>query len=158
MIADYFTKPLQGLIFRQLWYMIMGNTDISLPTDQASITTDQTSVILAVSTQQESMSVLGKEVEIKPSPPPLNILSGGGPPASGPTCTNVCAGAHTCTPACASASARNPGMYEPYISPYHEKGKPTAKATPALSWADVARKGQTRYRKEMGSPHSFYKI
>jgi hypothetical protein len=30
MIADYFTKQLQGLRFRQLWDMIMGNTDISL--------------------------------------------------------------------------------------------------------------------------------
>ena len=30
MIADYFTKPLQGVIFRELRDMIMGNTDIAL--------------------------------------------------------------------------------------------------------------------------------
>jgi hypothetical protein len=135
MIAYYFTKPLQGFIFRQLRDMIMGNTDIALPTDQVIITTDQTSGIPAVSTQQESRSVLGKEVEINPSPPPIKILSDGGPSASGPTCKRVCTGAHTCTPVCASASARNPGMYEPHVSPYH-----VAKATPALNWADVARK------------------
>jgi hypothetical protein len=157
-IAYYFTKPLQGLIFGKLRDMIMGNTDIALPTYQASITTDQTSGIPAVSTQQESRSLLGKEVEINPSPTPLNILSGGGPPASGPTCKNVCDGAHTCTPACVSASARNFRIYEPHVYPYHNKGKHTAKATLALSWADVARKGQTRDRKEMGSPHSFYEI
>jgi hypothetical protein len=39
MIADYFTKPLQGMIFRQLRDMIMGNTDIALPTEQARVTT-----------------------------------------------------------------------------------------------------------------------
>jgi hypothetical protein len=33
MIADYFTKPLQGIIFQKLWDMIMGNTDIA-PTDR----------------------------------------------------------------------------------------------------------------------------
>jgi hypothetical protein len=64
----------------------MRNTDISLPTEQASVTIDQTNGIPAVSTQQESRSVLGKEVEIKPSPPPIKILSNGGPQANGPTC------------------------------------------------------------------------
>jgi hypothetical protein len=51
---------------------------------------------------KESVSVLGNEVDINPSPPPIQILSDGGPPASGPTCKHVCAGAHTCTPVCAS--------------------------------------------------------
>jgi hypothetical protein len=32
------------------------------------------------------------------------------------------------------------------------------KATPALSWADVARKGHTRDRKGIGDPHSVYEI
>jgi hypothetical protein len=109
MIADYFTKLLQGLIFLQLRYMIMGSTDISLPTDQVSITTDQTSVIPAVSTQQESMSVFGKEGAINPSPPPLKILAVSDPPASGSTCKDVCAGAHTCTSVCVSAHTCTPG-------------------------------------------------
>jgi hypothetical protein len=94
--------------------------------------------------------LLGKEVEINPSPSPLNILSVGDPPPSGPTCKHVCAGAYTCTPVCASASARNPGMYEPYISPHRDKGKCTAKATPALRWADVSRKGQNERHKRDG--------
>jgi hypothetical protein len=68
MIEDYVTKPLQGLIFRQLQDTKMGNTDIDLPTEKASATTDQTSGIPAVSTQQESRRVLGKEVEINPTP------------------------------------------------------------------------------------------
>jgi hypothetical protein len=54
--------------------------------------------------------------------------------------------------------ARKPGVCEPHFSPYHNKEKHTVKATPALSWADVAIKGQTRDRKEMVSPHSFYEI
>jgi hypothetical protein len=62
MIADYFTKPLQGLIFRQLRDMIMGNTAIALPTIQVSTTADRTSGIPAGSTQQESRSVLENEI------------------------------------------------------------------------------------------------
>jgi hypothetical protein len=149
MIAYYFIKPTQGLIFLQLWDMIMGNTDIALPTDQVSSDTDQTSRIPAVAAQQDSRSVLVKKGVIDPSPPSLKILSasdppaGGSthksdPPASGSTCTDVCADAHTCTPR----------VHEPHAG----------KATPALSWADVARKENTRNRKELGTPHSFYEI
>jgi hypothetical protein len=63
----------------------MGNTDIALSIDQVSITTGQTSGIPAVSTQQESRSVFEKEVEINPSPPPLNIVSVSG------MCISACA-------------------------------------------------------------------
>jgi hypothetical protein len=84
--------------------------------------------------------MLGKEVEINSSPPPNKILPNGDPQANGPACEPVCAGAHTCKPICASASARDPRMYEAYVSP-NGKGKRTAKATPAPSWADVARRG-----------------
>jgi hypothetical protein len=48
MIADYFTKPLQGLIFQQLRDMIMGNTDTALPTEQGSVTMNQSKGISAV--------------------------------------------------------------------------------------------------------------
>jgi hypothetical protein len=117
MIADYFTKPLQGLIFRKLREMIMGNTDIALPTEQASVTIYQSKGIPAVPTQQESRSVLVMEVEFNPSPPPSKILPNGDPQGNGPACEPICYGAHTCTPICASASVREPRMYEPYISP-----------------------------------------
>jgi hypothetical protein len=135
----------------------MGNTDIALPTEQASVTINQSKGIPAVPTQQESRSVLGKEVEINSSPPPNKILHNGGPQANGPACEPVCAGAHTCKPMCASASVRDPRMYEPYVSP-NDKGKRTAKATPAPSWADVARRGKTSDRKGISDPHSFYEI
>jgi hypothetical protein len=46
----------------------------------------------------------------------------------------------------------------PLMLHYHDKGKHIAKATPALSWADVAQKGQTRDSKEMDDPHSSYEI
>jgi hypothetical protein len=126
--------------------MIMVNIDIALPTDQGSVTMNQSNGIPAVSTQQESRSVLGTEVEINSSPPLYKILHNGDPQADGPVCKPVCAGAYTNKPICASASVRDTGMYEPYISP-DDKGKHTTKATPASSWADVARKGQTSDRK-----------
>ena len=58
MLADYFTKPLQGLIFRELRDMIMGNTAIVLP---SSLAVPKAGVIPAVSPPQESRSVLRKE-------------------------------------------------------------------------------------------------
>ena len=33
MLAEYFTKPLQGALFQKMKDMIMGNTDIPLPTE-----------------------------------------------------------------------------------------------------------------------------
>ena len=48
MLADYFTKPQQGLLFRQMRDMIMGNTEIALPTDKKASTTDQPNGIPAV--------------------------------------------------------------------------------------------------------------
>jgi hypothetical protein len=157
MIANYFTKPLQGLIFRKLRDMIMGNTDIALPTEKVSVTMNQSKAIPAVLPQQESRSVLGKEVEINSSPPLNKMLHTGDPQADGPACEPVCAGAHTCTPICASASSRDPGMYEPYVSP-DDKGKHNAKATPVPSWAGVYRRGHTSDIKRISDPHSFYEI
>jgi hypothetical protein len=68
MIADYFTKPLQGLLFRQLRDMIMGNTPIALPeatttTSQADDLTDGIPVTLA---SPESRSVLVDELKGSP--------------------------------------------------------------------------------------------
>jgi hypothetical protein len=41
MIAEYFTKTLKGLIFRQLRDIIMGNTEIALPAVGSNVTIDQ---------------------------------------------------------------------------------------------------------------------
>jgi hypothetical protein len=35
LVADYYRKPLQGILFQQLRDMIMGNTEIALPTNTA---------------------------------------------------------------------------------------------------------------------------
>jgi hypothetical protein len=129
--------------------MIMGNIDIPLPTEQASITISQSKGIPAVPTQQESRSVLGKEAEINSSPPPSKILPNGDPQENGPVYEH--------TPICVSESARTPRMYEPYDSP-DNKGKRTSKATPAPSWDDVARRGQKSDIKGISDPHSFYEI
>jgi hypothetical protein len=59
MIADYFTKPLQGMIFRKLRDMIMGNTDIVLPTDEPD---NEPIGIPMVATPRESRSVLGSDI------------------------------------------------------------------------------------------------
>ena len=74
MIADYFTKPLQGVLFRQLRDMIMGNVDIALPTDAAVGTTTSPDGIPAVSTPPGSRSVLGKECELGSSLFSLTVL------------------------------------------------------------------------------------
>jgi hypothetical protein len=59
MVADYFTKPQQGLLFRQMRDMIMGNIDIPLPTDKVISASEKTSGIPIVSIPLESRSVLG---------------------------------------------------------------------------------------------------
>ncbi len=74
LVADYFTKALQGLIFRQLRDMIMGNTDIALPTDEAQQIAVKTSGIPAVLTQPESRSVLKKRTERGKPPRSLTVL------------------------------------------------------------------------------------
>jgi hypothetical protein len=66
MIADYFTKPLQGLLFRQLRDMIMGNTDIAIPTDTLGNIVDSSFVIPDVTKQQEPRSVLDGGIDISP--------------------------------------------------------------------------------------------
>ena len=58
MIADYFTKPLQGVLFRKLRGMIMGHTDIALPSDQLTV---QSEGIPPIKKCEESRSVLGDE-------------------------------------------------------------------------------------------------
>jgi hypothetical protein len=47
---------------------------------------NQSKGIPDVPTQQESRSVLGKEVEINSSPPPNKILHNRDPQANGPAC------------------------------------------------------------------------
>jgi hypothetical protein len=74
MLADYFTKPLQGVLFRKLRDMIMGNTDIVLPTDTTTNPSVQTKGIPVVPTPQESRSVLKSEKVTNASPCSRNVL------------------------------------------------------------------------------------
>jgi hypothetical protein len=98
---------------------------------------------------EDSFRVLRKEGAIEPSPPTINILSVSNPPRCEPTSGHVHADAHRCTSR----------VYGPHVSPSKRNGKHAAKATPAMSWAEVARKGaKERERKEMGSPKYFYEI
>jgi hypothetical protein len=62
MLADYFTKPQQGMLFQQMRNMILGKTEIALPTDTPTSVTDLQYGIPAVSTPQESRSVLVNEI------------------------------------------------------------------------------------------------
>ena len=87
MVADYFRKQLQGLIFRQLREMIMDNMDIALPSDEISTTLDRTSGIPAVSTQQESRSVL--EIDSLPRYLILVAPMDGAVPVHAPSVTEV---------------------------------------------------------------------
>jgi hypothetical protein len=74
MIADYFTKPLQGVLFRKLRDMILGKTDIPLPSDTPTKTAVSTNGIPAVSTPQESRSVLKSERVMNRPPRSLTVL------------------------------------------------------------------------------------
>jgi hypothetical protein len=62
MLADYFTKPLQGALFRKMREMIMGNIPIELPNE---IVTDIPDGIPDLSPIQESRSVLDIDGKIK---------------------------------------------------------------------------------------------
>jgi hypothetical protein len=71
MIADYFTKPLQGVLFRKLRAMIMGHVDIALPSDQPTGDPDGIPTIAKV---EESRSVLEVEKVAGSSLFPLAVL------------------------------------------------------------------------------------
>jgi hypothetical protein len=58
MIADYFTKALQGALFWKLRDMIMGNIDIALPSDMIDEIIDPSIGIQDGPSHQESRSVL----------------------------------------------------------------------------------------------------
>jgi hypothetical protein len=62
MIADHFTEALQGALFVKLREMIMGKTDIPLPSNASLIVADPSIGIPDGSTLQESRSVLKDEI------------------------------------------------------------------------------------------------
>jgi hypothetical protein len=82
MIADYFTKPLQGMIFRKWRDMIMGNIDIALPTDKLD---NEPNGIPTVAAPRESRSVLESDITNDVPPRSLTVLRAcdtpTGPPA-----------------------------------------------------------------------------
>jgi hypothetical protein len=73
MIADYFTKALQGALFTKLRGVIVGKTDIPLPSDVAKSATDPSVRIPDGLTHQESRSVL-KNKTAGGSPRALAVL------------------------------------------------------------------------------------
>ena len=82
MLADYFTKPLQGALFWKLRDMVIGNTDIPLPSDvTTSVLSDPSIGIPDGSTLQESRSVLKDEIAVGGSPRSLSVLPAFAPKA-----------------------------------------------------------------------------
>ena len=73
MIADYFTKALQGAQFRKLRDMIVGNTDVPLPSEM-NLNTPDPSVGIPDGTLQESRSVLKDEIAVGGLPRSLTDL------------------------------------------------------------------------------------
>ncbi len=89
MVADYFTKALQGILFKQLRDMIMGNAIIALPTDAVTSPTDMTSRIPAVVPPHESRSVLRCGDASNSSPRSLTVLPVQRQPKRAPMRTTV---------------------------------------------------------------------
>jgi hypothetical protein len=114
MIADYFTKPLQGMIFRKLRDMIMGNTDIALSTDKLD---NEPSGIPTVATPRESRSVLESDIANDGPPRSLTVLRACDTPTGPPA-------------RCVNARITNVDSGAPNAS------KPVPSKT--LSWAEIA--------------------
>ena len=74
MLADYFTKPLQGLLLKQLRDMIMGITKIALPPETEDEAANKTERIPVPAANQESRSVLGSNIVSGNSQSTLTIL------------------------------------------------------------------------------------
>ena len=74
MIADYFTKALQGASFLKLQDMIMGNTEIPLPSNITMDTQDPSFEIPNGQTIQESRSVLKDETTMRGSPCAITVM------------------------------------------------------------------------------------
>jgi hypothetical protein len=74
MLADYFTKALQGALFVKLRDMIMGKTDIPLPSDLNKGNPDPSIGIPDGPTPQESRSVLKDEIADSESSRSLSVL------------------------------------------------------------------------------------
>jgi hypothetical protein len=74
MIADYFTKALQGALFWKLCDMIMGNTNIPLPLEMNMNTPDSSTGIPDGTTLKESRSVLKDEIAVNRLPCSLTVL------------------------------------------------------------------------------------
>jgi hypothetical protein len=74
--ADYFSKALQGMIFKQLRDMIMGNTVMALPADAVTSPVYMTNQIPAVVPPQESRSVLRCNDATNNLTRSLTVLSG----------------------------------------------------------------------------------
>jgi hypothetical protein len=74
MIADYFTKALQGALFWKLRDMIMGNTNIAFPTGVIESNSDPSIGIPDGPAPQESRSVLKDEITDDSSPRSLTVL------------------------------------------------------------------------------------
>jgi hypothetical protein len=74
MIADYFTKALQGALFWKLRDMIMMNTNIPLPSEMNMNTLDPSTGIPDGTTLKEFRSVLKDEIAVSGSPRSLTVL------------------------------------------------------------------------------------
>jgi hypothetical protein len=74
MIADHFTKALQGALFHKLRDMIMGNTDVPSPSDMIRDIPDPSVGIPDGPTLPESRSVLKDETAVGASPCSLTVL------------------------------------------------------------------------------------
>ncbi len=95
MLADYFTKPLQGILFWKLRDMIMGNIDIALPGDLTDNVSGPSVGIPVVTKQLESRSVLKDEIASCSSPGELTVLPAYGTRARMDAANNVTATAVT---------------------------------------------------------------
>ena len=142
MVADYFTKPLQGQLFHKLRDMIMGKTDIPLPADTMVPSKTITEGIQAVKPPPQSRSVLKIESESEKVSGVLTRLTGKYMGTSRTETRPV--RPLTCLQPCRRANKINVAIIPPRCDKNNERRVLPLANRHSVSWSDIAKRAVKR--------------